>query len=206
MKWKICGMKYSENIQDVLTLAPDYMGFIFYPPSSRYIGEEKEIVWIKSFTDVQKVGVFVNASLQEIEGRVNALALDMVQLHGDEAPGFCKEVAHLGVEVMKAFSVGEEGINMALIGTYIPFCDYFLFDTKGRLPGGNGQIFNWEVLEAYGGPVPFFLSGGISLDNAEAALALEHPHFIGIDVNSRFEIEPAKKDILLLKELKAKIK
>ncbi len=202
MKWKVCGMKFRNNIEDVLALSPDYMGFIFYPPSSRYVNDELDPLWLSHLTSVNKVGVFVNAEMSEVINRVANFQLDTVQLHGTEPPEYCRSLSKIGVEVIKAFTIGTEGIKEKTWKSYEEFCTYFLFDTKGKLPGGNGEVFNWEVLDQYTGNTPFFLSGGISLDNVQTALSLSHPLLYGIDVNSRFELYPAIKNIDLIKKLK----
>ena len=118
----------------------------------------------------------------------------MVQLHGHETPEYCKQIKDSGITVFKAFSV-DESFDFAILQAYSGFCDYFLFDTKGQLPGGTGQKFNWQLLENYKGDIPFFLSGGIDSNDLEAVLNFRHPQLFGIDINSGFEISPALKDV-----------
>jgi phosphoribosylanthranilate isomerase len=119
--------------------------------------------------------------------------LDVAQLHGNESPQYCSQIKDSGITVFKAFSV-DESFDFATLKAYSGVCDYFLFDTKGRLPGGTGQKFNWQLLENYRGDVPFFLSGGIDPDDVDAIRDFQHPQLFGIDINSCFEISPGIKD------------
>lgn len=197
MKLKICGMKYPENMLEVGALLPDYMGFIFWKKSARYFdgiipGLPKSI---------KKVGVFVNAPLEEILEKIEKHDLQAVQLHGDESVEFCetlkKKMPKL-TEVIKVFSILDT-FDFAILKPFESVCDYFLFDTKGKLPGGNGTTFDWKVLENYPSTKPFFLSGGIGLEEMEAVneiLKTNLPVY-AIDVNSKFEIEPGLKNIQL---------
>lgn len=196
MKLKICGMKYAENITEISQLLPDYLGFIFWEKSSRFFNGDLPII-PKS---IQKVGVFVDASLEEIYAKKEKYNLDLIQLHGSESVSFCEELNNQNIKIIKVFSVSEE-FNFDELLPFKEVCDYFLFDTKGKLPGGNGIPFNWEVLEKYSSQKPLFLSGGIGIDAIEKIHQLQLPIY-GIDVNSKFEIEPGLKNKLLLKEFK----
>ncbi len=202
MRLKICGMRETENITHLLALQPDYMGFIFYEKSKRFVGEDLDEDLLKSFPmNTKKVGVFVNAHLSYILEKVRKYQLDFVQLHGEELPDFCKNLRLKGVNVIKAFSV-DENFNFSQLNNFKPWCDYFLFDTKGEQKGGNGIAFNWEILNRYDNEKPFFLAGGIDLGNADEAFGLSEKYKIhAVDVNSKFEIEPALKDIEKLREL-----
>ncbi len=201
MKLKVCGMRESQNIRELLLLKPDYVGFIFYEKSPRNVGEVLDAELLKSFPkSVQKVGVFVNASLDFVKSKVTKYALDLVQLHGDESPAYVADLFAVGIRVMKVFSVGSE-FDFKQLGGYNPFVDYFLFDTKGKARGGNGEVFNWELLRDYDQEVPFFLSGGIDLENTDELKALERVNIHAIDVNSKFELEPGLKDIERVKVL-----
>jgi phosphoribosylanthranilate isomerase len=197
MKLKICGMKYPENILEIGSLLPDYMGFIFWEKSARYFNGEMPHL-PKS---IKKVGVFVNASLEEILEKITKYDLQAVQLHGDESVEFCenlkKNTPNL-TEVIKVFSILDT-FDFAILNPYENVCDYFLFDTKGKLPGGNGTTFDWKVLEKYPSTKPFFLSGGIGIEEMDAVneiLKANLPVY-AIDVNSKFEIEPGFKNIKL---------
>ena len=195
-KIKICGMKYSENILEVSQLLPDYLGFIFYEKSSRFFdGEIPEIS-----KSIKKVGVFVNATMEEIKFKIKKYDLDLIQLHGNETPEFCRNLKKESIEIIKVFSVDDD-FDFQILEAYENVCDYFLFDTKGKLPGGNGITFNWQILEKYHSRKPFFLSGGIGLDEIEKIKNLNLPIY-AIDVNSKFEIEAGLKNIEKLKRLK----
>ncbi|MBB6004834.1 phosphoribosylanthranilate isomerase [Arcicella rosea] len=194
-------MRNSDNIKELLELGPDYMGFIFYEKSSRFVGEELDEDLLKSFPNtVKKVGVFVNATQAYILDKVKKYALDYVQLHGEEMPDFCRNLKFKGVNIIKAFSVDNQ-FNFGKLLNFKPYCDYFLFDTKGDLKGGNGITFDWSVLRRYDNDKPFFLAGGIDLDNAAQARELAGLKIHSLDVNSKFEISPALKDIEKLSEL-----
>ena len=206
MKLKICGMKYPENILEVGALLPDYMGFIFWKKSARYFnGIIPELP-----KSIQKVGVFVNATLEEILEKIEKHDLQAVQLHGEESVDFCetlKKKIPKEMEVIKVFSILDT-FDFAALKPYEPVCDYFLFDTKGKLPGGNGTTFDWKVLEKYPSSKPFFLSGGIGIEEMETVneiLKTNLPVY-AIDVNSKFEIEPGLKNIELLSSFKNNLK
>jgi phosphoribosylanthranilate isomerase len=205
MKLKICGMKYPDNILEVGALLPDYMGFIFWEQSARYFDGEMPIL-PKS---IKKTGVFVNASQEEIISKITKYDLQAVQLHGHESVAFCKELKeHFGnaIEIIKVFSV-DSAFDFDQLKPFETVCDYFLFDTKGKLPGGNGTTFDWKVLENYGSKKPFFLSGGIGVDEIDLVneiLKTDLPLF-AIDLNSKFEIEPGLKNTKLLSSFKQKI-
>nr|WP_294939070.1 phosphoribosylanthranilate isomerase [uncultured Flavobacterium sp.] len=188
-------MKYSENIQDVAQLQPDYLGFIFYEKSPRFFKGEIPIL-PKS---TQKVGVFVDAYLDDILNKINRFNLQIVQLHGNETPEFCKLFQHMDIEIIKVFSV-DDNFNFETITPYESVCDYFLFDTKGEKPGGNGKTFNWQLLENYVSKKPIFLSGGIGLAEIQKIKEMNLPIY-AIDINSKFETEPGLKNIELLKNI-----
>ncbi len=191
LKIKVCGMKYPYNMKELLNLHPDYMGFIFYAQSQRnFTGKLPEI----SFGKTKKTGVFVNADLDKVLDIARRYKLDVIQLHGSESPVFCNEIRSKGYEVIKAFAV-DENFNFQRCSFYDEYVDLFLFDAKGKLPGGNGVVFNWEVLKNYYLKKPFLLSGGIGLKDLSAVLDFEHPALYGVDVNSGFEIEPGLKNI-----------
>lgn len=188
-------MREEANVREVEQLGTDWMGFIFYPASPRYVGE------VLSYFpgNVKRVGVFVN----EQPGRLLMLAeknrIDILQLHGTESPDDCRAFQKKGFLVMKAFGiVTDKPFPSALIEGYEGCCDYFLFDTRTDLYGGSGKKFAWELLSDYQGRTPFLLSGGISLADIEAVKAFSHPRCVGVDLNSGFEIEPAVKDVQLL--------
>ena len=195
-------MKY--NPVEVETLEPDYMGFIFWEKSPRYM----EGVVPSISRKIKKVGVFVNAGAEEILQRVTKYGLQMVQLHGNETPELCNHLKSLGIGVIKVFGV-DETFNFSVLEPYENVCDYYLFDTKGKLPGGNGYVFDWEVLENYPSTKPFFLSGGIGMENIDEVLTFlyrpESKYCHAIDINSRFETKPGLKDIQQLKGFKKRL-
>jgi len=201
MKLKICGMKYPENIEQVAALQPDYLGFIFYEKSARCF--EGDIINISN--TIKKVGVFVNADIKEVIENIKNYNLKVVQLHGDESPEYCLKLKAKDLEIIKVFSI-KNAFNFKILEAYEDVCDYFLFDTKGKLPGGNGYAFNWSVLQNYPSTKPYFLSGVIGFDDIETIKSFfnkeESKYCYAIDVNSKFEIEPGLKNIELLKEFK----
>lgn len=192
-------MKYKDNIKAVVKLRPDFMGFIFYDKSARYYeGQLPEIP-----KSIQKVGVFVNADLTDLRNTIEAFDLDIVQLHGNESPEFCRDLNE--IKVIKVFSIKDE-FDFSLLKPYEEVCDYYLFDTKGELPGGNGFVFDWNVLKNYPSTKPYFLSGGIGLDELENIKEFKHSsaskYCYAVDVNSKFEIEPGMKKIEELEKFK----
>jgi phosphoribosylanthranilate isomerase len=205
IKIKICGMNSPENMSEVASLHPDYLGFIFYKKSPRFF--ESSIPNIDK--SIQKVGVFVNASYKEIEEKVNQYQLDLVQLHGEETPELCHEIETNLVKVIKAFSIDNEFINNTL-SLYKNSCSYFLFDTKGKQYGGNGITFDWSILEQYSIDKPYFLSGGIGLENTtdlKEFLKKEcSKNCFAIDINSKFEVEPGMKNPKTIKDFIQNIK
>ncbi|WP_366183893.1 phosphoribosylanthranilate isomerase [Flavobacterium ovatum] len=200
MKIKICGMKYPDNITEVGALLPDYMGFIFWERSARFFdGVIPDLP-----KNIKKTGVFVNETIEGVLLKVSQHDLQAVQLHGKETVEFCTELQSKlknRTEVIKVFSILDD-FNFEVLTPYESVCDYFLFDTKGKLPGGNGATFDWKVLESYPSSKPFFLSGGIGLDELEAVNEIMKTNLpiYAIDVNSKFEIEPGLKNIQLCRD------
>ncbi len=204
MKIKICGVKYRQNFNDVADLHPDYIGFIFYDKSERYIVESLMPEDV-SDTTIKKVGVFVNADVKYVEKNIRDYRLQAVQFHGNETPGYCDAFRSFGIEIIKAFSV-DDHFDFSTTAPYKNSCDFFLFDTKGEKKGGNGISFNWRKLQQYNQEVPFFLSGGIGSENIHEALKMHDLNVYGIDINSRIEDKPGLKNILKAKELISIIK
>lgn len=203
-------MKNPQNIADIAALNPDYLGFIFYEKSKRYVGEDfDEATTYHLSTEksgqakgIKKIGVFVNASLEYVSSKVEKYDLDLVQLHGEESVDFCIDIQKMNpnVKIIKVFSIGQI-FDFQQLEPYKPYCDYFLFDTKGKEEGGNGFAFNWEVLKDYDNEKPFFLSGGLSLENVDKVKELGDLNIVAIDVNSGFEVEPGLKDVEKVKRL-----
>jgi len=194
LKIKVCGMRDPENISQVCKSMPDFLGFIFFNRSSRFVGEDPNPSIFNNVSDgIVKVGVFVNERPEKIISLQKKYHLGLVQLHGNESPEECKKIRECNIKVTKVFSVGED-FDFNILKKYETFADYFLFDTKGKLYGGNGKKFNWSVLNRYKGPLPFFLSGGISPSDAEEIKEFNHKFCFAVDVNSGFEIKSAYKD------------
>lgn len=194
-------MRLPENLAVVAGLRPDFLGFIFYPKSSRYVGTQLNQADLAALpAGIRKVGVFVNETVDAVLARVVEFGLDVVQLHGQETPTECARLQAAGVPVIKAFSVGEE-FSFDVLQPYVGHVDYFLFDTKGAQPGGNGTTFNWNLLTTYDLPVPYFLAGGLGLEQVEALRNLRLPGLFALDLNSRFETEPGVKDVGLLEQM-----
>ncbi|MEZ4826394.1 MAG: phosphoribosylanthranilate isomerase [Bacteroidia bacterium] len=204
MKLKVCGMKYRPNIEQVLALEPDMLGFIFYEKSPRNVGDSLRPEYVQFLSTVKKVGVFVNASRPVMLEKANLFGLDMIQLHGSETPELCRKLRNDGLEVIKVFSVGNE-FDFSTLVPYENEVDYFLFDTRGEKPGGNGKVFDWRILADYRMDIPFFLSGGIGLEEIPQIRTFSHPMLYALDVNSRFEISPGEKDVEKLLQLKAAV-
>ncbi len=203
MQLKICGLKHPANVHQLLTLEPDYLGFIFYKKSPRYLGEVADLDWVKNLPGTaRKVGVFVNEDVAVVKNIGAALGLQVVQLHGEESPAICEALKRTGLEVWKVFGVDED-FDFEKTAAYVGVCDKFLFDTKGKNRGGNGVAFDWRLLEKYEGNTPFVLSGGIDLRFTIYDLRLGAGKIPSIiDINSRFEIEPGLKDFELIKKFK----
>ncbi|GHT29056.1 N-(5'-phosphoribosyl)anthranilate isomerase [Bacteroidia bacterium] len=201
---KVCGMKHPENIRQVAALGVDWIGFIFWPSSKRYV-EQSGTDDTTMPRQSRFVGVFVNASAEEMLEKATEYSLDYLQLHGDESPDLCYTLQKRGKALIKAFSIATEE-DVARTAEYEGRVDYFLFDTKYEGYGGSGKSFDWSVLSAYKGETPFLLSGGLSPESIEALRSFSHPRLAGIDLNSGFEIEPGLKDIEKLKEFISEIR
>ena len=243
---KVCGMRDAENIREVerlftqdsslptlhSSLPTFWMGFIFWPKSSRYVAEPPAYLPERA----KRVGVFVDEDVEQICRIARDFALDVIQLHGHESPDFIRRLqcsmfngqgsrfnghrsmfngqrsmfngqcsmVNVQCSMVKAFNIATAS-DLEQTKAYEGLVDYFLFDTKATLPGGSGQQFDWSILEAYKGETPFLLSGGIGPDDAERVKSFRHPRCAGIDLNSRFEVAPALKDVKKLKEFLEKI-
>ena len=201
---KVCGMREADNIREVEQLSTincqlsiNWMGFIFWPRSSRYVSEKPDYLPISC----KRVGVFVDEDIEQVKRTADEFQLDMIQLHGHERPDYIRQLN--GRKMIKAFNIATKE-DLEATKTYEGIVDYFLFDTKGPSVGGNGAKFDWTVLADYVGETPFLLSGGIGPDDAQVLTShlspLTSKKCVGIDLNSRFEITPGLKDINKLKE------
>lgn len=220
---KVCGMRHADNIRQVEALGPDWMGLIFWPRSSRCVDRCPDYLP----TRARRVGVFVDQPADEIVRIARDYRLDAIQLHGHETPAdLCRlrtaldaargarpdgqaadttAAAGTAPALIKAFSISTAA-DLERTADYDGAADYLLFDTKTPLAGGSGRQFDWRVLDAYHGTTPFLLSGGIGPDDTGRLAAFHHPRCIGIDLNSRFELEPGLKDIGKLKTFIKKIR
>ena len=209
MNIKVCGLTQLKQIQQLDALNVAFAGLIFHKDSPRYVvGKIAKDELKDADFDLKKVGVFVNADYDEIMQMIDDYGLDVVQLHGDETPELCEELSD-EVEVIKAFSISDKITSIDdMIVDYDDVCDYYLFDTasKNGKVGGTGEKFDWKLVKKSKIEKPFFLSGGISLDDLELIKSFKHPDYFGIDVNSRFEKSPGIKDMAMLLQLRQGIK
>ncbi|MDH6309816.1 phosphoribosylanthranilate isomerase [Dysgonomonas sp. PFB1-18] len=199
MNIKVCGMKYPDNIKELGKLPIHFMGMIFYPKSPRFVGSLTLSDLNSALPPyIERVGVFVNESIEYIIEKTNLYNLNLIQLHGNESVEFCEELSK-AMPIIKAFNVSKPA-DFEQTKSYEDSCSYFLFDTKTPQYGGSGQKFDWEILSEYRGNTSFFLSGGISVEDADSIKQINHPKFYGIDLNSKFEIAPGLKDIEQLQQ------
>lgn len=192
MKIKICGMRDPENISEIAAFKPDYLGFIFYPESKRYIGENTQIPDMDP--SIKKVGVFVNAPINDVLDTACTYGLDTIQLHGAEDWEYCRIIRSNRLEVIKAIAIRDRLPVNNLI-SYTGSIDYFLFDTQTPYYGGSGHAFDWNLLQVYDLDIPFFISGGLGIGHIATLKEYSHPQFTGVDANSRLETAPGIKDI-----------
>jgi phosphoribosylanthranilate isomerase len=205
LKLKVCGMRDPDNIAALSQVKPDYMGFIFYELSKRFVGET--FMFFDLDPTIQRVGVFVDASEEYIMKKTVKYFLNAVQLHGNESVELCKNLHNRGVSVIKVFSIADS-FDFSVLDLYKPYVDFFLFDTKGKEHGGNGFTFDWSVLRNYDGEKPFFLSGGIGLEEITQIGAFDWTglNLYALDVNSCLEKSPGLKDIEMVEKLKGLMK
>ncbi len=200
MKIKVCGLKHAENITAILEGKPDLIGFIFYDRSLRFVGNGLDSDFVRKIQEkIITVGVFVNESTDQITQVCQEYGLNYVQLHGDESIEDCALLKQEGLGVIKVFQVDIE-FDFTRVLPFVPHVDFFLFDTKGDQRGGTGEKFDWTILNAYTGSVPFFLSGGISIEDVDRIIDIRHPQLHGVDINSRFEVSPGKKNVKLVSD------
>jgi phosphoribosylanthranilate isomerase len=193
LKLKVCGMRDPQNIREVAALHPDFMGFIFYEKSKRFVGNNFSIS--SEFPNkIKRVGVFVNEKTEVILKLVEQHRLDFVQLHGGESVEKCESLKKNKVGVIKVFSIDKD-FDFDEVNDFISCTDFFLFDTKSDGYGGSGLAFDWSMLNRYKANVPFFLSGGLSPENIAQALTLKTPNLFALDINSGVEISPGLKNI-----------
>ena len=198
MRVKVCGMTQVQQIEHLPSLGVSFAGFIFYPKSPRFVLRHLTTDTIRKQNSINKVGVFVNASVEHVLQMVDECRLHMVQLHGDETPKYCEKIADY-ISVVKAFRISDNDNIEWMIRPYREVCDFFLFDTEGAGYGGTGKKFNWELLNDTVIGKPFFLSGGIHPDDADKLRAFSEDvvakDLFAIDINSKFELSPGVKDL-----------
>ncbi len=188
-------MKYAENIHQLAALSPDFLGFIFYAKSPRYVVEVLTPETLEEIPkSIEKVGVFVNDTNEKMIKLAQLYSLDYLQLHGDESASQCQELQAAGFKIIKAFQM-DEAFDFNILEGYKPFCDFFLFDTKTKNYGGSGKTFNWNVLKKYDNEKPFLLSGGIGLNNVADIKKISKYNIHAIDINSGVELKPGLKNI-----------
>ncbi len=203
MNIKVCGITQLKQLQQLDGLSIDFAGLVFEKDSPRYLDGkiEKEALKSSDF-DIQKTGVFSNAEMIDMLDAIDDYGLDVIQLNGSENPEVCADLSD-EVEVIKAFSIGEEKVDIdELVAPYDEVCDYYLFDIKT----GPGKKFDWKVLSKAKIEKPFFVSGGIGVDDIDSIRKIKHPDFYGININSKFEKEPGVKDMALILQLKQGLK
>lgn len=208
MRVKVCGMTLPEQMEQLSGLGVTFAGFIFYPKSPRYVFKSMTTTQIRKENNINKVGVFVNAGIEEVLHMVDECRLHMVQLHGDESPKYCEKIADY-VSVVKAFRVSENDNIEWMVHPYMDVCDMFMFDTMGAGYGGTGKKFNWDVLKDATVGKPFFLSGGIEPGDEERLREFSKEPIgkalFAVDINSRFEITPGVKDMEMVKNFVTRI-
>jgi phosphoribosylanthranilate isomerase len=203
MKLKTCGLR--DNIKEVIALSPDYVGFIFYKGSKRFVGDDFSPEALKDIPkQIKKTGVFVNEEVNKVIEIANKFKLDAIQLHGDESPEYCINVKIKGIEIIKVFAM-DKNFDFKKLESYRSCCDYFLFDTKGKEYGGTGRTFDWELLKKYDNNLPFFLSGGIGPEEIDEIRKLKGLAIYAVDINSKVETSPGLKNIDLIKKIKSKL-
>lgn len=208
MNTKVCGITQLKQLQQLDGLDIDFAGLIFYKDSPRYMGDKisKEDLKNSDF-DLKKVGVFVNAGYDEIIDAIEDYGLDVVQLHGDESPELCEQLSE-EVEVIKAFKISDSKVSIdEMVADYDEVCDYYLFDTaSSEAEGGTGKQFDWSIISKAKIEKPFFLSGGIGVDDVKRIKAFKHPDYFAVDVNSKLEKEPGVKDMALVLQFRQGLK
>lgn len=206
---KVCGMTLPEQLTELEALQVAFAGFIFYPKSPRYVFKQMTTSQIKKIKGINKVGVFVNAPMDEVLHIVDECGLHMVQLHGDETPLYCEKLANY-ISVVKAFRLSENDAVEWLIRPYMDSCDMFMFDTMGAGYGGTGKKFDWTQLNNIQVGKPFFLSGGIEPGDEDRLKEFASwpvaKGLFALDINSKFEISPGVKDIEKIKQFVEKWK
>lgn len=203
---KVCGLNNPLNVKAISECGADFIGFIFYRDSKRYVGRiPDKSLFLNVPRGIIRTGVFVNEDSERILKLTKYANLDIIQLHGDESVNYCKSLKDSGLQIIKTFGVGAD-FDPGVTDQYSKACDYFLFDTKHEKYGGTGNKFDWGMLKNYSFKKPFFLSGGISPEDTDIILSVANDQFFAIDINSGFEISPGIKDAVRVKNFINQIK
>ncbi|MGC4103606.1 phosphoribosylanthranilate isomerase [Ferruginibacter sp.] len=208
MNIKVCGITQLKQLQQLDGLNIEFAGLIFVKDSPRYVGDSLDKNAVKNADfDLKKVGVFKDPEMIDVLDAIDDYGLDVVQLHGDESPEMCEDLSS-EVEVIKVFSIDSDTKDIdELVADYDAVCDYYLFDTKADGgTGGTGKQFDWKILSKAKIEKPFFISGGIGLEDADKLKRFKHPDYYGVDVNSKFEKEPGVKDMAKVLQFKQAMK
>ena len=203
---KVCGLTKMDQIQELISLNTDFLGFIFYEKSPRFVLNHLSLEEISEINHQGKVGVFVNESIEKIVKITEKTNLNFIQLHGDEDENFISKLRKNldeKIKIIKVFRVGETfNFQFSVFNSLV---DYFLFDTDSKAFGGTGKTFDWQILNEIEIPIPYFLSGGISLENIHQLSTINHQP-LALDINSKFEIEPGIKNLEKIKTFKSLLK
>lgn len=210
MKVKVCGMTQLDQIYAAERRGADLVGFIFYKPSPRYVLNHLSMFDIQDLNiDIERVGIFVNEDEQEVLRIADECDLDIIQLHGDETPSYCENISN-HYRVIKTFRMLKNDNILWKVNKYSNVSDYFLFDTKTVQFGGSGEKFDWNVLTDIDMPNPYFLSGGISIEDVESikhfSQSITYPKMVGVDINSKFELSPGNKNMNIVGDFITQIK
>ncbi len=206
LKIKVCGLISPGNVIEVISSLPDFVGYIFYPRSPRYVGKNPDLSLFKIVPgNIVKVGVFVDEDRDTVIVTAKSAGIDTIQLHGKESPEYCRDIRSSGFKIIKAFSIGDK-LDQLAIKAYAGVTDFFLFDTRSDSGGGSGKKFNWDILEQYKLEKPFFLSGGIGREDVKKIKDYKNNCLYGIDINSRFERSSGIKDPELVRSFIEEIK
>ena len=192
-------MRDPLNVKEISEVCPDFLGFIFYSGSPRYVGEKPDRSLFRNVpSEITGVGVFVNEESDKVVDIAKHAGIEMIQLHGNESPVYCQKLRSSGLKIIKAFSIPKY-FEFEVLRSYLACCDYFLFDTKTGNHGGSGRKFNWEILAGYSLDKSFFISGGIGPDDARLIKTFKSKGLFGADINSRFENTSGIKNVSLVK-------